>query len=101
MSRYRLPPQPGEVIDRSSSIQFTWDGKEVRGLGGDTIASALSAQGVRVFSRSFKYHRPRGLLTATYHDPNAIVQVGDDPNVRAAGERSRNFHNAIRITDPP
>jgi sarcosine oxidase subunit alpha len=84
MSRYRLGPQPGEVIDRSSPIEFTWDGNKHQGLIGDTIASALAAEGVRILSRSFKYHRPRGLLTASYHDPNAIVQVGDDPNARAA-----------------
>ncbi len=60
-----------------------------RGFRGDTIASALAASGERVFSRSFKYHRPRGLLTATFHDPNCIVQVDDEPNVRAAHRRLR------------
>ncbi|MFQ5522214.1 MAG: 2Fe-2S iron-sulfur cluster-binding protein [Acidimicrobiia bacterium] len=54
------------------------------GFWGDSIASALAANGVRIISRSYKYHRPRGLLNANYHDPNAIVQVGEDPNVRAA-----------------
>src|SRR5262249_7801398 len=49
-----------------------------------TIVSALSAAGERVFSRSLKYHRPRGVLTASYHDPGCMVQVGDEPNVRAA-----------------
>ncbi len=84
MSDHRLAPQPGEVIDRSKTVSFTWNGKRYEGLEGDTIASALAANGVRVLSRSFKYHRRRGLLTATYHDPNAMVQVGDEPNVRAA-----------------
>lgn len=79
----RLDVQPGEVIDRDSPISFVWDGEILTGLDGDTIASAMAANGVRVFSRSFKYHRPRGILTAGYHDPNLMVQVGDDPNVRA------------------
>ena len=57
----RLPAQPGEVIDRSSSIGFTWNGTALTGLDGDTIASALMANGVRVVSRSMKYHRPRGV----------------------------------------
>ena len=51
---------------------------------GDTIASALAAAGHRVFSRSYKYHRPRGLLTASFHDPGCFFQVGDEPNVRGA-----------------
>ncbi|MDQ3663350.1 MAG: 2Fe-2S iron-sulfur cluster-binding protein, partial [Actinomycetota bacterium] len=63
MSR-RLPPQPGEVIDRGQSVTFDWNGRTFPAYSGDTIASALAACGVRVFSRSFKYHRPRGLLTA-------------------------------------
>jgi len=84
MSDHRLDPQPGEVIDRSKTVSFTWNGRRYEGLEGDTIASALAANGVRVLSRSFKYHRRRGLLTANYHDPNAMVQVGDEPNVRAA-----------------
>ena len=54
---------------------------------GDTIASALAASGVRVFSRSFKYHRPRGILSASFHDPGCTVQVGDEPNVRGAHRR--------------
>ena len=87
MTRYRLDPQPGEVIDRSQTLDFTWNGRRYQGLAGDTIASALAANGVRVLSRSFKYHRRRGLLTAGYHDPNAMVQVGSDPNVRAAHRR--------------
>src|SRR5215471_13201017 len=80
----RLPPQPGEVIDRGRPVEFTWNGRPVRGYEGDTIASALAAAGERVFSRSMKYHRPRGLLSASFHDPGCMVQVGDEPNVRGA-----------------
>ena len=80
----RLDPQPGEVIDRSGTLSFTWNGKPYQAHPGDTIISALAAAGERVFSRSFKYHRPRGLLTASFHDPGCMVQVGDEPNVRGA-----------------
>ena len=80
----RLPPQPGEVIDRSRPVDFTWNGQRVSGFGGDTIASALTAAGVRVVSRSMKYRRPRGYMSNDYWDPNGLVQVGDDPNVRSA-----------------
>ena len=84
MSSHRLDRQPGERLDRTRVITFDWNGQTYRGYAGDTVASALAAHGVRIFSRSYKYHRPRGILTATYHDPNLMVQVGDDPNVRAA-----------------
>jgi sarcosine oxidase, subunit alpha len=80
----RLARQPGEVIDRTAEITFTWNGKPFRGYAGDTIVSALAAAGERVFSRSMKYHRRRGLLTAGFHDPGCMVQVGDEPNVRGA-----------------
>jgi sarcosine oxidase subunit alpha len=80
----RIGPQPGEVIDRARELTFTWNGRPFRGYAGDTIASALAAAGERVFSRSMKYHRPRGLLTAGFHDPGCMVQVGEEPNVRGA-----------------
>ena len=79
----RLPPRPGEVIDRSRPVDFTWNGRAISGFAGDTIASALTAAGVRVVSRSMKYRRPRGYLSNDYWDPNGLVQVGDDPNVRS------------------
>ncbi|MGI8538535.1 MAG: 2Fe-2S iron-sulfur cluster-binding protein [Rubrobacteraceae bacterium] len=80
----RLGRQPGEVLDRSRQFVFTWNGRKYPAFGGDTIISALSAAGESVFSRSFKYHRPRGLLTASFLDPGCNVQVGDEPNVRGA-----------------
>ncbi len=80
----RLLYQPGEVIDRSRPVGLTWNSKAIRGFEGDTIASALTANGVRIVSRSMKYHRPRGYVTNDYWDPNGFVQVGDDPNVRSA-----------------
>ena len=80
----RLPRQPGEVIDRARPITFTWNGRAYPAFDGDTIVSALAAAGERVFSRSLKYRRPRGLLTASFHDPGCLLQVGDEPNVRGA-----------------
>ena len=79
----RLYPKQGEVIDRSTTIRFTFDGVEYTAHPGDTVASALTAAGVKVLSRSFKYHRPRGLLCCSGHCPNCLVQIGDEPNVRA------------------
>ncbi len=73
MSDLRLPPQVGEVVDRSTPVRFTWDGRGYTGLAGDTIVSALMANGVRVFSRSFKYSRPRGVLTSSFLDPGCTV----------------------------
>src|ERR687894_1495936 len=83
----RLDLQPGEVIDRGRRFRFTWNGDAYPAYEGDTIVSALAACGERVFSRSFKYHRPRGLLTASFLDPGCLVQVGDEPNVRGAHRR--------------
>ena len=77
----------GGQVDRSTSVSFSFDGKTYRGFKGDTLSSALLANDVRLVARSFKYHRPRGVLTAGSEEPNALVQlgVGDQttPNVRA------------------
>ena len=85
----RLPPQPGERIDRTRVVTFTFDGKRVQGLAGDTIASALFAGGRRTFSRSFKYHRPRGLLCCAGQCPNCLVDVDGSPGIRACTEPVR------------
>lgn len=79
---HRLERRPGEVIDRTRPLRFTFNDTTYPAYEGDTIASALAASGVRMMSRSFKYHRPRGLLTADYVDPGCVVQVDDEPNVR-------------------
>ncbi len=79
----RLPPQQGERIDRDREVAFTFHGATVRGFEGDTLASALYGEGQRVFSRSFKYHRPRGLLCCRGTCPNCMVSVDGVPNVRA------------------
>lgn len=79
----RLPKQVGEWISRDKQIRFTFEGKEYTGYEGDTITSALLASGVKVLGRSFKYHRPRGVLSLANHDINALVTDGQDTNIRA------------------
>lgn len=75
------------LIDRSQPVTFTFDGRSYPGYVGDTLASALLANDVRLVGRSFKYHRPRGVLTAGSEEPNAMVEILDGnqqtPNVRA------------------
>ncbi|MEM0946159.1 MAG: sarcosine oxidase subunit alpha family protein [Pseudomonadota bacterium] len=70
-------------IDRNSTLRFTFDGRHLRGHKGDTLASALLANDIRLVGRSFKYHRPRGILTAGSEEPNALVRVLGVPNTRA------------------
>ncbi len=81
----RLPS--GGHVDRDRPLTFTFDGTPFRGVHGDTLASALLANGVRLVARSFKYHRPRGIWGAGPEEPNALVTVGTGaeavPNVRA------------------
>ncbi|MBI5263355.1 MAG: sarcosine oxidase subunit alpha family protein [Bradyrhizobium sp.] len=77
----------GGLIDRSQQLRFTFDGKSYAGHAGDTLASALVANDVKLVGRSFKYHRPRGILTAGAEEPNALVELGTgtrrEPNTRA------------------
>jgi sarcosine oxidase subunit alpha len=82
----RLSPQPGERIDRSRPVSFTFDGKPQTGFAGDTIVSALYAGGRRVFSRSFKYHRPRGELCGCGQCANSLFQVDGAPGLRGCSE---------------
>ena len=65
----------GGQIDRTKTLRFTFDGHPYTGHPGDTLASALLANGVRLMGRSFKYHRPRGPLSAGSEEPNAIVEL--------------------------
>jgi sarcosine oxidase, subunit alpha len=85
----RLEPQRGERIDRSKAVAFTFAGWKVVGFEGDTLASAAFAAGKRIFSRSFKYHRPRGLLCCSGHCPNCMMTVDGVPNVRVCTEPIR------------
>ncbi|MFB2567503.1 sarcosine oxidase subunit alpha family protein [Rhizobium sp. IMFF44] len=74
MSSYRL--SSGGRIDRSKTVAFSFDGRDLTGHPGDTLASALLANGIQLVGRSFKYHRPRGILTAGAAEPNALVTTG-------------------------
>ncbi|TPI22040.1 sarcosine oxidase subunit alpha [Mesorhizobium sp. B4-1-1] len=65
----------GGLIDRSVALNFRFDGKTLSGFKGDTLASALIANGIKLVGRSFKYHRPRGILTAGSEEPNALVEL--------------------------
>ncbi len=65
----------GGVVDRSQPLNFSFDGRHLSGFAGDTLASALVANGVKLVGRSFKYHRPRGILTAGSEEPNALVEL--------------------------
>jgi sarcosine oxidase, subunit alpha len=78
---YRLEPQAHEWIDRSTVLRFHFEGAPCEGYSGDTLSSALAASR-RYLARSFKYHRPRGVLSCANHDSNALFQVDGVPNVR-------------------
>ena len=78
----------GGRVDRKRPIRFTFDGRSYQGLAGDTLASALLANGVHLVARSYKYHRPRGILSAGSEEPNALVAIDrgegrTTPNLRA------------------
>ena len=75
----RLPEPAGLLLDRTEPIAFRFEGKRYEGYRGDTVASALAANDVSVLSRSFKYHRPRGIHSLSGLDANALVQVGPRP----------------------
>ena len=92
LDRARLPT--GGQVNRGRPLAFTFDGKPYIGFAGDSIASALLANGVRIVGRSFKYHRPRGIWGAWTEEPNAIVDVTRNglttPNLRATTEALEN-----------
>ena len=77
----------GRLIDRSRSLDFTFNGKAMRGHPGDTLASALLAGAQTLMGRSFKYHRPRGVVASGAEEPNALMSLGSgarfEPNIRA------------------
>jgi sarcosine oxidase, subunit alpha len=78
----RLPSPAGDWIDRSKPVEFEFESRKYSGFEGDTVTSALLAAGVRVLGRSFKYHRPRGVLSMANHDINVLLQAGQRLNVR-------------------
>lgn len=83
--KFRLPD--GGHINRTKPVSFTFNGERMEGFAGDSLASALIANGRHLVARSFKYHRPRGILAAGVEDPNALVQLGRGattiPNLKA------------------
>lgn len=81
MSSYRLPK--GGLIDRQARLGFSFDGQSLTGHAGDTLASALLANGRQLVGRSFKYHRPRGILTAGAAEPNALMTIGSGGRTEA------------------
>lgn len=91
MSGFRLPD--GGLIDRAKPLRFRFDGRHYRGYEGDSLASALIANGVRVLGRSFRLHRPRGALAAGWEEANAFMRldgsVAPDPNAPAPCVRLR------------
>lgn len=90
----RLSEPNGLLIDRSQTVEFEFEGRSYEGLSGDTVASALAAHDQWLLSRSFKYHRPRGILTMAGQDANCLVSVDGDPNVPADVQKIK---SAMRI----
>ena len=104
----------GHGIDRKQPVSFSFNQFRLEGYAGDTVASALLANGVRLVGRSFKYHRPRGMLSAGPEEPNALMDVGRDavrrtPNIRATVQevydgmlaRSQNRWPSLAFEPPP
>lgn len=87
MTSKRLAPPFGQRLDRSQSLSFEFNGRRLSGHPGDTLASALLANGVRLVGRSFKLHRPRGIFSCGVEEPNGLVDLSDGatrtPNMRA------------------
>src|SRR3990172_7674664 len=74
MQPFRLAT--GGAIERDKPLSYTFNGRRYQGYHGDTLASALLANGINFVARSFKYHRPRGIVSAGPEEPSALVQVG-------------------------
>ncbi|MFO1378751.1 MAG: 2Fe-2S iron-sulfur cluster-binding protein, partial [Steroidobacteraceae bacterium] len=87
MSGYRLAAPAGIALDRERQLTFTFNGRPLSGLGGDTLASALIANGLRLIGRSYKVHRPRGIVSCGIEEPTGLLDIGDGakrvPNTRA------------------
>lgn len=79
----RLAARPTNKIDRSTPLSFTWAGRKMTGMAGDSVATALFANEVKIVSRSLKYHRPRGLYSLDGESSNTLVNINGEPNCRA------------------
>ena len=77
----------GGLINRKKVLNFSFNGKNLKGFEGDTLSSALLGNGIHLVGRSFKYHRPRGIFTSGSEEPSALVQLDEkkftEPNIRA------------------
>jgi sarcosine oxidase subunit alpha len=93
MSGHRLPAPHGTWIDRTRPLRFSFNGREVSGFAGDTVASALLAQGIVHVGRSFKLHRPRGIFSCGIEEPTGLLDIGlgghRTPNTRATDMAAR------------
>ena len=87
MSGYRLPAPHGAWIDRNKPLRLQFNGRDVHGFAGDTVASAMLAQGIKQVGRSFKLHRPRGIFSCGVEEPTGLLDIGlggaRTPNTRA------------------
>jgi len=93
MSGYRLDAPIGEWINRSHSVQMRLNGEAMQGFVGDTLASALLGQGITMVGRSFKLHRPRGIMSCGVEEPTGLLDIGNaamrTPNTRATDVQAR------------
>ncbi len=95
-SAHRLPAPAGLLIDRDTPIEFRFEGRGYRGYAGDTIASALAANGVKVLSRSFKYHRPRAVEPLSGHGRQAIFRDHvPSPSLSGAAKSMRSANTSL------
>jgi len=79
MSGYRLPPPHGAWLDRTQQVRFSFNGQPAEGFAGDTVASALLAQGILHLGRSYKLHRPRGIFSCGVEEPSGLLDIGLGP----------------------
>ena len=84
----KLRVNNNNFIDQTTRISFKFNGQTLYGFKGDTLASALLANNIHLVGRSFKYHRPRGIMTCGSEEPNAIVQIGNDPSLTEPNVRA-------------
>ena len=99
MSGYRLPTPHGAWIDRTQRVRFAFNGRPVEGFAGDTVASALLAQGILHVGRSYKLHRPRGIFSCGVEEPTGLVDIGlgpeRTPNTRATDILARDGSTTV------
>ena len=93
-----LRTSASKFIDQTTRVSFKFDGKTYFGFKGDTLASALLANNVHLVGRSFKYHRPRGIMTSGSEEPNAIVQINKN-SLAEANKMKKLKYDLIKYYD--